>query len=108
MTPFLFFHYFRIEIFLNSANSKTFSFVQVKLLTLSSVGKVPLEETQDERQGKMLLHTEHSLLSLLKGMEGVVQKHDFFTELCLHEEEVRKRSQSKTESLRFIATTIIN
>ena len=62
---------------------------QVKLLTLSSIGKTPLEETQDERQGKMLLHTEHSLLSLLKGMEGVVQKHDFFTELCLHEEEVR-------------------
>ena len=38
---------------------------------------------QDEKQGKMLLHTEHSLLSLLSGMEGVVQKHDFFTEMCL-------------------------
>jgi serine/threonine-protein kinase 40 len=34
----------------------------------------------------MLLHTEHALLSLLSGMEGVVQKHDFFTELCLMEE----------------------
>ena len=34
----------------------------------------------------MLLHTEHSLLSLLSGMEGVVQKHDFFTEMCLMEE----------------------
>ena len=34
----------------------------------------------------MLLHTEHALLSLLAGMEGVVQKHDFFTELCLMEE----------------------
>ena len=41
---------------------------------------------QDEKQGKMLLHTEHSLLSLLSGMEGVVQKHDFFTEMCLMEE----------------------
>ena len=60
----------------------------MKLLTLSSVGKFAAEESQDERQGKMLLHTEHSLLSLLKGMDGVVQKHDFFTELCLHEEEV--------------------
>jgi serine/threonine-protein kinase 40 len=62
----------------------------VKLLTLSSVGKFGAEESQDERQGKMLLHTEHSLLSLLKGMEGVVQKHDFFTELCLHEEEANR------------------
>ena len=34
----------------------------------------------------MLLHTEHSLLSLLEGMKGVIAKHDFYTELCLHEE----------------------
>ena len=43
-------------------------------------------ETHDEKQGKMLLHTEHSLLSLLEGMKGVIAKHDFYTELCLHEE----------------------
>ncbi len=48
----------------------------------------------------MLLHTEHSLLSLLKGMEGVVQKHDFFTELCLHEEEVSKNFK-KWNYIRF-------
>ena len=38
----------------------------------------------------MLLHTEHSLLSLLQGERGVVQKHDFFTEYCLHEENLGK------------------
>ena len=62
-------------------------YYQVKLLTLfSGNGRHIRDETQDEKQGKMLLHTEHSLLSLLSGMEGVVQKHDFFTEMCLMEE----------------------
>merc|ERR1712051_148980 len=62
-------------------------YFQVKLLTLySGSGRHHRDETQDEKQGKMLLHTEHSLLSLLSGMEGVVQKHDFFTEMCLMEE----------------------
>lgn len=45
-----------------------------QILTLS--GKKP--ETQDERQGKMLLHTEYSLLSLLHHQEGVVHHHGFF------------------------------
>ena len=47
-------------------------------------------ESQDEKHGKMLLHTEHSLLSLLEGEKGIVQKHDFFTELCLHEQDLGK------------------
>jgi len=65
----------------------TDQYFQVKLLTIfSGMGRNPREESQDEKQGKMLLHTEHALLSLLAGMEGVVQKHDFFTELCLMEE----------------------
>ena len=72
----------------------TQEYYQLKLLTLSSSGELPgggmniADETQDEKQGKMLLHTEHSLLSLLDGMEGVIRKHDFFTEYCLHEEDV--------------------
>lgn len=63
-------------------------YFQVKLLTLysQSSSRNLREESQDEKQGKMLLHTEHSLLSLLSGMEGVIQKHDFFTEMCLMEE----------------------
>ncbi len=47
-----------------------------------------IEENQDERQGKMLLHTEHSLLNLLQNMPGVIRVHDFFTEACKHESEV--------------------
>ncbi len=38
---------------------------------------------QDEKQGKMLLHTEHSLLSLLEGEPGVVQKHTSFVDTAL-------------------------
>lgn len=34
---------------------------------------------RDERQGKMLLHTEFSLLSLLKHEKGVIQQHELFS-----------------------------
>lgn len=34
---------------------------------------------RDERQGKMLLHTEFSLLSLLKNQKGVIQQHELFS-----------------------------
>lgn len=33
----------------------------------------------DERQGKMLLHTEFSLLSLLTDQEGVIHHHGMFS-----------------------------
>ena len=36
---------------------------------------------KDERQGKMLLHTENSLLTLLEGEPGVIQKHATFTDI---------------------------
>ena len=45
-----------------------------QILTLSERGK----ESQDERQGKMLLHTEYSLLSLLHNQPGVVHHHGLF------------------------------
>lgn len=34
---------------------------------------------RDERQGKMLLHTEFSLLSLLQSEKGVIQQHGLFS-----------------------------
>lgn len=33
----------------------------------------------DERQGKMLLHTEYSLLSLLSDQDGVIHHHGMFS-----------------------------
>ena len=43
-------------------------------------------ETKKERIAKLLMHTEDELLTLLKGERGVVKKHEFFSEMCLHEE----------------------
>ena len=57
----------------------------LKILSLTLGGK----ESQDERQGKMLLHTEHSLLSLLQGVSGVVQCHRTFMDTSLQEDEGR-------------------
>ncbi|MPC63718.1 Serine/threonine-protein kinase 40 [Portunus trituberculatus] len=58
----------------------TESFYTLKILTVREVG----EESQDDRQGKMLLHTEHSLLSLLSGQHGVIQHHGLFQVSHLH------------------------
>ena len=63
----------------------TDQYYMLKILSLVVGGK----ESQDERQGKMLLHTEHSLLSLLAGVSGVVQSHQTFMDTVLQEEEGR-------------------
>lgn len=62
--------------------AKTDEFYQVKILTLRNDDQ---PETQDDRQGKMLLHTEYSLLSLLKDQEGVIHHHGLFKEYALEE-----------------------
>lgn len=49
----------------------------LKILTLEERSDKGIE-TQEERQGKMLLHTEYSLLSLLHNQEGVVHHHGLF------------------------------
>ncbi|XP_062395299.1 serine/threonine-protein kinase 40 isoform X1 [Sardina pilchardus] len=55
----------------------TDDFYQLKILTLEE--RVDgAGETQEERQGKMLLHTEYSLLSLLHNQDGVVHHHGLF------------------------------
>ncbi|XP_069159281.1 uncharacterized protein [Procambarus clarkii] len=52
----------------------TDKFYTLKILTVREA----CDETQDDRQGKMLLHTEHALLSLLSGQCGVIQHHGLF------------------------------
>lgn len=54
----------------------------LKILTLEERGDKGIE-TQEERQGKMLLHTEYSLLSLLHNQEGVVHHHGLFQVLLV-------------------------
>jgi len=64
----------------------TEDFFTLKILTL----KGGEEESQDERQGKMLLHTEFSLLSLLSNQEDVVHHHGFFKDVALEEKMTRE------------------
>lgn len=68
----------------------TDNFYAIKILTLLE-GEKSEEREQDERQGKMLLHTEYSLLSLLQNEEGVVQHHDFFKDIALEEQVDRTK-----------------
>lgn len=49
---------------------------------------------QDELQGKMLLHTEFSLLSLLQNQPGVIQQHGLFSVSL-------KRQAVKLATIRF-------
>lgn len=51
----------------------TESFYTLKLLTISN-----LSTPNDIKQGKMLIHTEYSLLSLLHDQDGVVHTHGLF------------------------------
>ncbi|XP_078279188.1 serine/threonine-protein kinase 40 isoform X1 [Rhinoraja longicauda] len=62
----------------------TDDFYQLKILTLEDRGEGM--ETQEERQGKMLLHTEYSLLSLLHSQDGVVHHHGLFQDRAVVEE----------------------
>lgn len=54
---------------------RTDKYYTIKILTLKNEGE---DETQDDRQGKMLLHAEYSLLSLLQNQDGVIHHHGFF------------------------------
>ena len=52
----------------------TDKFFTLKLLTMRDADR----NSQDIKQGKMLIHTEFSLLSLLHDQEGVVHTHGLF------------------------------
>ena len=71
----------------------TDDFYSVKILTLADPG----QETQDDKQGKMLLHTEYSLLSLLHDQDGVVHHHGLFKDECIEENpsDVRRNSEHR-------------
>ena len=63
-------------------------YYKIKILTLKND---PANESHDDKQGKMLLHTEHSLLSLLEGEPGIPKQYGMFqvsswpSLFCFHE-----------------------
>ena len=54
----------------------TDDFFTMKILTLTS----QLGDSPEDRQGKVLLHNEHSLLLLLQDVPGVIKHHGLFRE----------------------------
>ena len=58
-------------------------FYTIKLLTLSKSTNVNCQN--DMKQGKMLIHTEYSLLSLLHSQEGVIHTHGLFQDEVIPE-----------------------
>eukprot|EP00794_Sanderia_malayensis_P000540 gene540-1192_t len=78
----------------------TDDFYSIKLLTLEDPGK----ETQDGRQGKMLLHTEYSLLSLLHEQNGVVHHHGMFQDAIL-DDNGQEAPRTKDGEPTLFATT---
>lgn len=61
----------------------TDDFFTIKLLTLSKSTNPNCQN--DTKQGKMLIHTEYSLLSLLHSQEGVVHTHGLFQDEVIPE-----------------------
>lgn len=68
----------------------TDDFYSIKILTLSDPGR----ESYDDKQGKMLLHTEYSLLSLLNDQDGVVHHHGLFKDEYYEEIPPEKESSN--------------
>ena len=66
-------------------DSERDDYYAIKILTLPDD---VTDETQDERQGRMLIHTEYSLLSLLSDMDGVIHCHGLFKDEAFEEKEV--------------------
>lgn len=64
--------------------SGTDNYFTIKILSLKDENEY---ESQDDRQGKMLLHAEYSLLSLLHNQDGVVHHHGFFKDCALEEKK---------------------
>ncbi|XP_014232996.1 serine/threonine-protein kinase 40-like isoform X2 [Trichogramma pretiosum] len=53
------------------------------------------QETEDDRQGKMLMHAEHSILGLLEHEQGVINKHEFFKDYAIDEKVVESKRRKK-------------
>jgi hypothetical protein len=76
----------------------TNKYYTIKILTLKDSMEY---ETQDDRQGKMLLHSEYSLLSLLQNQDGVVHHYGFFKVYKIKACHFKKISASKIYYVNF-------
>ncbi|RWS02349.1 serine/threonine-protein kinase 40-like protein [Dinothrombium tinctorium] len=85
-----------VQCLARNVNESNDKFYTIKILTLQD------EETQDERQGKMLLHTEYSLLSLLQSQEGVIRHYGLFKDEAWEEVELRNGDAKSSDRDSFV------
>ncbi|CAH1800013.1 unnamed protein product [Owenia fusiformis] len=78
----------------------TDDFYMLKILTMENSDR----ESQDDKQGKMLLHTEYSLLSLLHNQGGVVHHHGLFKKNIVHRDLKLGNMMLNKRSLRVTIT----
>uniref|UniRef100_A0A1B0CTT4 Serine/threonine-protein kinase 40 n=1 Tax=Lutzomyia longipalpis TaxID=7200 RepID=A0A1B0CTT4_LUTLO len=45
-------------------------------------------QLKDEKQGKLLLHSEYQLLTMLQNEEGIIRSHELFSDIAFEEEPV--------------------
>ncbi|XP_059610192.1 uncharacterized protein LOC132257343 [Phlebotomus argentipes] len=65
----------------------TGDYYQLKILVLNAQpGCVKSQE--DEKQGKLLLHSEYQLLTMLQNEEGIIRSHELFSDIAFEEEPV--------------------
>lgn len=64
----------------------TSEFYLLKILSYDEESELVNKETQ---QGKTLLHTEYSLLSLLTDLDGVIHHHGLFCDYALEEKQIK-------------------
>ncbi|XP_074655120.1 serine/threonine-protein kinase 40-like [Tubulanus polymorphus] len=84
----------------------TDDFYTIKILTMEEHSR----ESQDDRQGKMLLHTEYSLLSLLQLEDGVVHHHGLFKDEVYeddYDETVPAGSRRKKKRLCLVLDCLV-
>jgi len=80
----------------------TDDFYVIKILTRKNPGE---KETMDDIQGKTLLHTEHSLLSLVQNELGVIHEHGLFKE-TIKEQSYNSKGEVTTKEVRRLCLVL--
>ncbi|XP_055696767.1 serine/threonine-protein kinase dst2-like isoform X2 [Phlebotomus papatasi] len=63
----------------------TGDYYQLKILVLNS-NPGCVKSLEDEKQGKLLLHSEYQLLTMLQNEEGIIRSHELFSDIAFEEE----------------------
>ncbi|GAB0095690.1 Serine/threonine-protein kinase 40 [Sergentomyia squamirostris] len=65
----------------------TGDYYQLKILVLNA-NPGCVKSLEDEKQGKLLLHSEYQLLTMLQNEEGIIRSYELFSDIAFEEEPV--------------------